>query len=95
MFRIGSRVSLAAALATALLTGPVAPTASAASVPAKSATAEGRCSAFATFTLYTYYSSGTYTTIVGQGELTCEGDFVMHSGVQTQWFKTKTMNCVE
>ena len=60
---------------------------------AKPVTAESRCSEYGTFTVYTYCSSGSYSTIVGQGELTCEGDFIMHSGVQTQSFRSRTLQC--
>lgn len=91
MFRIASRATLAAALASALLAG-TASVASAASVPAP-VTSASRCSENTTFTIYTYYSDGSYTTVVGWGELDCDGNFNMHSGYQTPWFRTKTGPC--
>jgi hypothetical protein len=89
-----SRVSLAAALATALLAGTAPAPASAASVAtAGSLPAARTCSALATATIYTYYSDMGYSTVVGYGELDCDGNFSMLSGYHTQWFRTKTAAC--
>lgn len=76
-FRLPSARTLVAVLAAPLL---------AAALPARTATAD-----IVHFT-DTYYSSASYSTVVGSANGYCDGDYIFFSGYGTAYRRTRYVN---
>lgn len=86
-----TRRHLAAGVTAALLAGSftVPASAPAATAPIPAAT---RC-ANPSHTIYSFYSSSTYATKVGQATLDCDGVYTIDYGYQTDYVREKTLAC--
>lgn len=84
--RRSSGRTVAAIAAAAVLAGTAA-------VSAASAAPATRAEALNTQTVYTYYSSSSYTTIVGVATAGCGEPWTLQDGYTTRWVRTKEAAC--